>query len=253
MVAAILSPHFDDAVLSCWHLLARPGEVLVINVFTGAPTEPMTPAWWDRLTGATDSGERVRERIEEDRRALAWAGRTPINLGFLDGQYRDGEQPVSPVAARIRAALLPGAHVYAPAALGGHRDHAVVRAAGLALRRARFPTSLYADLPHANRYGWPAWVTGGGAPRSRDFAAELWERSLAETGVPLASMQTVVHELDAGARACKLAALRAYRTQLHGLADLAGRPLEDRETLGYEVVWTLPSPQRAHARADALA
>jgi hypothetical protein len=31
--AVILSPHFDDAVLSCWHALASAGEVLVVNVF----------------------------------------------------------------------------------------------------------------------------------------------------------------------------------------------------------------------------
>ncbi len=33
----ILSPHFDDAVLSCWHVLASAGEVLVVNVFAGEP------------------------------------------------------------------------------------------------------------------------------------------------------------------------------------------------------------------------
>ncbi len=33
----ILSPHFDDAVLSCWHLLAGAGAVLVVNVFAGEP------------------------------------------------------------------------------------------------------------------------------------------------------------------------------------------------------------------------
>jgi LmbE family N-acetylglucosaminyl deacetylase len=253
VVAAILSPHLDDAVLSCWHLLARPGEVLVINVFTGAPAGAGTPAWWDRLTGANDSGQRVRERVEEDRQALARAGRTPINLGFLDEQYREADQPSPSVAERIRAELLPGAHIYAPAALGGHPDHALVRAAGLELRRAQFAMSLYADLPHATLHGWPAWVTGTGTPGSRDLATALWDRSLTETGFPAASMTRTVHELDAEAHARKLAAIRAYRTQLHGLSQLAGRSLEDRETLGYEVVWTLPSPHRAHPRADAVA
>jgi hypothetical protein len=43
---AILSPHPDDAVLSCWHLLSDPGEARVINVFAGIPP-PGRTGWWD--------------------------------------------------------------------------------------------------------------------------------------------------------------------------------------------------------------
>jgi LmbE family N-acetylglucosaminyl deacetylase len=253
MVAAILSPHLDDAVLSCWHRLAQPDALVVLNVFTGVPASAGAAAWWDRLTGATDSGQRVRERVDEDRRALALAGRTPVNLGFLDEQYREIDQSVAPLTSRIESLLALGAHVYAPAALGGHADHALVRAAALELLRAGFKVSLYADLPHATVHGWPAWVTGRGAAPS-DLAAALWERALAETGVSPASMAPTVHELDAEAHARKLAAIRAYGTQLRGLAELAGRPLADRETFGYEVVWKLPSlatplPAYAYHRA----
>ena len=70
MTVVVLSPHFDDAVLSCWHVLRAPGTVQVVNVFTGAPPEGSPPGWWDRLTGAPDPGERVRERAEEDRIAV---------------------------------------------------------------------------------------------------------------------------------------------------------------------------------------
>jgi hypothetical protein len=45
MSAVILSPHLDDAVLSCWHLLTGPGEVEVINVFAGVPADLGAPAW----------------------------------------------------------------------------------------------------------------------------------------------------------------------------------------------------------------
>jgi hypothetical protein len=253
MVAAILSPHLDDAVLSCWHLLAQPDALVVINVFTGVPASAEAPAWWDRLTGAADSGQRARERLDEDRRALALAGRRPVNLGFLDEQYRETDQPLAPLIARLRAVLVPGIHVHAPAAFGGHADHALVRAAALELRRAGFAVSLYADLPHATLHGWPGWVTGRGAAPSQDLAAALWRRALAETGVSPESLAPTVHELDARAHARKLAAIRAYDTQLPALAELAGRPLTDRETLGYEVVWKLPStatasPAHAHQR-----
>ncbi len=53
MVAAILSPHLDDAVLSCWHLLEQPGELIVINVFAGVPEDGGRLAWWDQGTVRT--------------------------------------------------------------------------------------------------------------------------------------------------------------------------------------------------------
>lgn len=102
MVTVILSPHLDDAVLSCWHVLTQPGEVAVINVFAGVPANADGRAWWDRYTGATDSAQRVRDRVEEDRRALALAGRGAVNLELLDDQYRHGEQPLAPVTARLK-------------------------------------------------------------------------------------------------------------------------------------------------------
>jgi hypothetical protein len=241
MPAVILSPHLDDAVLSCWHVLTEPGDVSVINVFAGIPDRLAEPAWWDEYTGATDSAERVAERVEEDRRALALAGRTAANLGLLDEQYREAEPMVAPLTEQLGQLLAPGAHVYAPAGFANHTDHALVRAAALELRTHGFAVSLYADLPHATLYGWPAWVTGGRASRSRDLAAVTWERSLAATGIETQEMIPVVHALDPAARASKLEAVRTYRTQLQGLIELAGRPLADREALGYEVDWALPA------------
>lgn len=253
VVAAILSPHFDDAVLSCWHLLTPPQEVTVINVFTATPVEAPTPAWWDRLTGATDSGQRMRERLEEDRRALALAGRTPVNLDLLEDQYREANQPIAPFAARIQDLLEPGTRIYAPAALGDHPDHALVRATALQLREAGFVACLYADLPHATAHGWPAWVTDGGASASPDLAAALWERSLAQTGFSPASMVPTVHRLDRDTHARKLAAVQTYATQIEGLTRFVGRPLTDHAVLGYEVVWELPSATAADSVTQSIA
>lgn len=69
----ILSPHLDDAVLSCWRVLEAHRSVRVVNVFTGSPPEGSPAPWWDRLTGATDPVRRMAERRAEDRRALALA------------------------------------------------------------------------------------------------------------------------------------------------------------------------------------
>jgi len=250
----ILSPHLDDAVLSCWHLLTQPGEVTVINVFAGIPDRLAEPAWWDQYTGAMDSGARVRERVEEDRQALALAGRSAANLSLLNEQYRQTEPPLAELPAQIDQLLARDADIYAPAAFANHADHTLVREAALELRANGFAVSLYADLPHATLYGWTAWVTGGHASTSRDLAAVTWERSLAATAIGPQEMSPLVHALDSAARASKLEAVRAYRTQLQGLVELAGRPLTDRKALGYEVEWTLPAVATAsRAAADQRA
>jgi hypothetical protein len=244
MATVILSPHLDDAVLSCWHILTQPGDVEVITVFAGVPTALSAPAWWDRYTGALDSGERVRERIEEDRRALALAGRTGMNLGFLDEQYRDNEQRLAPLTEQIEPLLPPRARIYAPAAFANHADHALVRAAALRLRAADFRVTLYADLPHATLHGWPAWVKGARRAASRDLASAFWDHVLAGTS----TLAPTVHALDPEAHERKLAAVKMYRTQVRGLEEFAGRPLTDREVLGYEVDWATASPAAAAHR-----
>jgi LmbE family N-acetylglucosaminyl deacetylase len=244
MATVILSPHLDDAVLSCWHLLTQPVEVTVINVFAGVPG-PTAPGWWDRYTGATDSAERVRERVEEDRRALALAGRTPVNLNLLDEQYRDGEQPLDPPTGQIAAPIAHRDQIYAPAAFAGHPDHLLVRAAALELRAEGYEVSLYADLPHATVNGWPTWVRGANGHPAKDTASAMWDHTLAATGITSRTMTPAVRELDAETYARKLNAVRTYGTQIRALAEMMDHPLSDPQTLGYEVVWTLPGATTA--------
>jgi LmbE family N-acetylglucosaminyl deacetylase len=232
----ILSPHPDDAVLSLWHLLAGPGEVRVLNVFGGSPEGHRGDAWWDRLTGAADSTARVAERHAEDRAALGMAGRAPENLGFLDGQYRDAPPPLAPFAEAIAAAAPEGV-LHAPAALDGHRDHRIVRAAALELRHRGHEVALYADVPHATLYGWPAWVTGERADPHLDPGAH-WEHQMRGTGLSLRELPHRVRELSPAERERKLAAVRAYRTQYSALATAFA--IERPDVLRYEVVWRLP-------------
>jgi hypothetical protein len=115
----LLSPHLDDAVIDCWSVLTTPGELNVVNVFTAIPP-PEPVSLWDRIVGASDSAELMRARVEEDRAALAQAGRTPLNLDFLQDSSREGRR--APTFAAIDTALtrvVPAAsRVYAPAVLG---------------------------------------------------------------------------------------------------------------------------------------
>ena len=99
--AVILSPDFDDAVLSSWHVLASTSDVLVVNVFAGE-SPVRTLGWWDRLAGADGSVAAVRGRLEEDRQALALAGRFAVNLLFLDSQYRQRDQTPGKIGDALR-------------------------------------------------------------------------------------------------------------------------------------------------------
>ncbi|MBA3327023.1 MAG: PIG-L family deacetylase [Solirubrobacterales bacterium] len=240
MKAVVLSPHLDDAVLSCWHVLEGSGDVTVVDVFTGSPP-PGTPApWWDRLTGAQDPVDRMRERRAEDARALGLVGRDAVHLDLLDAQYRDGELATGPLAARVRELLEPDTVIHAPAGLGGHPDHELVRDAALELARGGWPVMLYADLPHGIAHGWPAWVAGVPERAGLDIGAD-WVAVLAEAGVTVERLVPRVRPLDVRARERKLSALAEYRTQRAALDGLAFVPLEDPRALAFEVSWAVPA------------
>lgn len=234
---AILSPHPDDAVLSLWHLLAGPGEVQVLTIFNGPPEGRVELGWWDRLTCATDAHERARERAAEDRDALAVAGREPTDLGFVDGQYREGPQAIDPIAAAVAAAVPEDTLLLAPAALDGHRDHIAARDAALKLGESGRSVALYADVPHATWHGWPAWVNGSGPQEFLD-PEQFWDLAMAGTGVSLRGLEPEVHTLDEDADSRKREAVRSYRTQVEALEVEFG--LFTRPTvLRHEIVWPL--------------
>jgi LmbE family N-acetylglucosaminyl deacetylase len=236
--AIILSPHFDDAVLSCWHVLTSSAEVLVVNVFAGEPPAG-TLGWWDQLAGATDSVAAVRTRVEEDRQALALAGRRAVNLPFLDSQYRRSDQASGEIVQALRGVLVEGAQIYAPASLGDHHpDHTAVRAAALALRAEGADVTLYADLPHATVFGWPRWVLDGSSSEA-DPAGEGWATQLQETGVPVERMVAATHRLSAKEHAAKLEAVLSYASQTAPLQQVFESSLEDPQLLGLEVDWRL--------------
>lgn len=223
-MVTVLSPHFDDAVLSCWHLLGGGGgDVRVVTVFGGAPEPGVGLSWWDEVTGARDSAARMRERREEDRAAMAVAGCEAVTLELAEQLYRRNGKPPD-VGARLGEAIPTGSVVYAPAGLGiEHADHLLTRDAALELRDEGFEVRLYADLPHAFMFGPP--------DAGRDLTP-WWNASLRGAGLAPERLEREVHHLDDEAFARKVEAARKYRTQLPLLERLA--PLED---LRYEVTW----------------
>jgi LmbE family N-acetylglucosaminyl deacetylase len=224
----VLSPHLDDAVFSCWHVLASSQDVAAINVFAAVPPAGANVPPWDRMTGAEDSSARMRARLEEDRAALAIAGRAAEQLDFLESQYRDGA-PEGLLAA-LEPRLPRGARMLAPAAIGGHSDHVLVRDAALALATEGRTVSLYADIPYATEFGWPAWMTGREPDPFEDIDA-YWSQFVPEVYEP----QPV--ELGEDQQRAKARAMRSYRSQFAMLEAQGQRRLTHPELLRFELVW----------------
>lgn len=112
----VLSPHPDDAVLSCGALLRRLADrtaVTVMTVFTEAAPPPYTLSarQFLRQTGAVDAEELYTARRAEDSAVLGRLGVARFHAGFVDGLFR---RDAEPARWRRRAArLLPElGHVY---------------------------------------------------------------------------------------------------------------------------------------------
>jgi LmbE family N-acetylglucosaminyl deacetylase len=235
----VLSPHLDDAVLSTWSVISDTRDVAIVNVFAGVPESPAPPRW-DRLAGASDSRAHMRARLEEDRAALALAGRSATNLPFLDRHYRAGDPAADELTGAIGEAVPAASRLFAPAGIGGHRDHELVRDVALELcRSARLPISLYAELPYAARFGWPDWVTGA-EPADPGVVIDVdWEPALASAAVPRSALSPHVHGLDEAQAAAKLAAMRSYRTQFWLLNQGPIGLLEHPQVLPWELAWSV--------------
>jgi LmbE family N-acetylglucosaminyl deacetylase len=233
----VLSPHFDDAVLSCWSVLREQRAVTVVNVFGGVPSANVPISWWDRLTGGRSASERALERRQEDAKALERIGCRPINLPFLGSEYRRGDQDAGPLLSVISPHVDRRTTVYAPAGIGQHPDHFAVRAAAVALLARGVPVTLYAELPYCCHYGWPHWVHGGKEPDPYLNITSDWERSLRHAEIMVAPDAALIRELSPEEQEAKLAAVRTYRTQYSGIARL----LAPDDALRFEVFWPLDS------------
>jgi LmbE family N-acetylglucosaminyl deacetylase len=232
----VLSPHLDDAVFSCWHVVAGPEDVDVVTLFGGVPEAGGEVPRWDRITGARDPAERVRERREEDREALALAGRRGTYLDFVEAQYGSELPSVDELVAAL-GAVSPSTEVFSPAGIGTHSAHVRVRELALRLAAEGCEASFYADLPYATEFGWPAWVTGDEPDPFRDVdgawradAKPLYERGYEPEAV----------RLDDALRQGKLEAMRRYRSQLAALDGGPQQRLTHPELVRYEVLWKKP-------------
>ena len=159
--AIIVSPHPDDAALSCGGRMLGDQSVLVVNVFTRS-------AWWrfpdladvDRIQACRRAEEQLVSRLSGcpqqalDLPEALLRGHAMADVFTAIAGARDAE-----VSTRITDEVAklahdhPLAHWYLPLGIGDHIDHRIVRDAARAALAGVKPTHLhfYEDLPYAAR------------------------------------------------------------------------------------------------------
>ncbi len=226
-----LSPHFDDAALSCGgHIaqLSQHGErVVIFTVMAGDPpvgfkptpvTEQLHQDWG--FPGPPLEGRRM-----EDEKAMRILG-AEVKFGpYPDAVYRidpktglslypdrnaifGDVQPGDPVLQAKRAAVVQamialfdiktGDAIHVPLGVGQHVDHQIVREVGKALMRWRpsNPLFFYEEFPYARQ--------GQTIVRSAVDELDL-------------EVSRVTHSLDPVAIDKRIAAIGCYRSQLSSL------------------------------------
>lgn len=96
----IVSPHVDDAPLSCGALLARSEPVDVLDVFAGEPKPPRQGPW-DAITGFSSSTDAAATRRAEEAQAFYGSPHRVEFMDLLDAQYVGGERPANDRAALV--------------------------------------------------------------------------------------------------------------------------------------------------------
>lgn len=226
----VLSPHLDDAALSCFDVLCRQGTArTVVTVFAGVP-EPGTVGEWDASQGVSRSDEHMAERVTDDLDVMAGLGVRAVHLPLLDRQYRKDRLTSRSLARRLEQHV-EGADVYAPAGFGQHPDHVLVRDAALRAFARMASLRLYADLPYAAHDGWPL--------DCQDGSCESQLRSVLPRSTSGPRVAGCEHEaLTSETASAKLRALAKYRSQFP-LLDGPSEGLRRRAVDRFEARWVI--------------
>ena len=238
----VVSPHLDDAVLSCSYLMAAHPGVIVVTVFAGRPAEyPRPMQHWDTLCGFVEGDEVHVARRAEDTAALAVLDATPVWLDYVEHSYlerADWVQPATIVdALEATVAGLEPTAVFAPFGLG-NPDHAATHEACLVVRE-RMATD--------GRGSGPAWFCYEDTGYKHIPGLLAWRvAKLLRGGVwptPAAVPVDPDHARKLAAYRCYPSQMRALEAEWHLSAKLAARTPEQ--------CWRLtPPPDGWGALAD---
>jgi LmbE family N-acetylglucosaminyl deacetylase len=223
----VISPHLDDAVLSCSQVLfAHPGST-VITVFAGRPPDGRWSSWDKKCFRPGQDPMSVLQK--EDREALGALAASPVHLPFLDAEYGTAYaiEEIAQVLAQYVDALVPES-VLVPLGIL-HVDHAATHKAAIRLIRARphIRWIIYEELPYRFEY-----------PEHR----EARKRELQDEGFELSEL-TLPHDPN---KQAKLRAIRRYKSQLRAL----GRN-RIRQALRDEQYWQVSALRETEVRSSS--
>jgi len=219
----VVSPHLDDAALSCAHVLAAYPGCAVLTVLAGAP-ETYHDGYNSRWTNQDFAPDAIQIRRDEDERALATLGARPVWLDLLDADYTTfrGQQDYPVLVRRgiVESLRTLEPHtVFAPLGLI-HRDHTLVSDACLdILPDASTDLILYMDLPYGLAY-----------PR----VATRRRRQIAKTARMTPVEVVPSTNLDKGAL------VQMYASQVAPLRETSSRAFDQMVT-GEERYWRITS------------
>lgn len=211
-----LSPHFDDAVLSCggqiYEQTARGERVLIVTIAGGEPQTEVRSVFaeYQHFIWGLSAAEAVAARRAEDARACALVGAELLTWTLPDAIYRldpetgeplytsnetlfgplsAAEAPLVAGLARQMATLPVVGRVFAPLGVGNHVDHQLVRAAA---EQAFTSLTYYEDYPYV----------------------QLQPASLEALLQPPEAWEAFVCPLSEAAIVRRIEAIAAYRSQL---------------------------------------
>ena len=152
----VVSPHLDDAVMSCGSLLLAHPEAIVVTLFAASParyTDPLNEH--DAECGFRPGDDTMALRRDEDVRALESVGAAPRWLEFCQNSHEERADPIAVPAGAVDAlasviAEVEPTCVVAPLGLS-HPDHQACHATALATRATGagpVPWLWYSDLPY---------------------------------------------------------------------------------------------------------
>lgn len=164
-----ISPHLDDAVLSCggliWEQVHSGVSVEIWTICAGDPPPGELSKFAKMLHEKWQTGgvETVALRRAEDKNAARRVRATPFHFGMPDAIYRrsngygplytedifvpihSADKAVDEITRLLAHKLTQYDTVVCPLAVGGHVDHVITRAAVEKLAR---PLWYYADIPY---------------------------------------------------------------------------------------------------------
>jgi LmbE family N-acetylglucosaminyl deacetylase len=241
--AIYLSPHLDDAALSCggqiYQRTSAGQTVLVVTIMAGDPASDAASNYIESLHERWElAGDAAARRRQEDLAACRILGAQALHLALPDciyrlhpqsktslylsdadifGEVHPSEFALIEEAANDFAQLPSASHIYAPLTVGHHVDHQLVRLAAEKCWGGRL--LYYEEYPYAQKPGAMGEVFDAESRRWHPRVIELSEEALE----------------------AKIYAIEAFRSQLSTFFrdrnDLLRQVMGYASLVGGECVW----------------